>query len=108
MRWDLAILIGLLSLAVLVYGSRCVKAAYAEAGKPARRVGLSVLAVLLVGGGISMIRNPGEAFAVPLVLLGATVWSTISMWAWNRFMPTGKSRRDQRLRLPALRRGRSS
>lgn len=108
MRWDLAILIGLLSLAVLVYGSRCVKAAYAEASKPARRVGLSVLAVLLVGGGISMIRNPGEAFAVPLVLLGATMWGTIVMWAWNRFTPTGKSRRDQRLRPPALRRGRSS
>ena len=108
MRWDLAILIGLLSLAVLVYGSRCVKVAYAEASKPARRVGLSVLAVLLVGGGISIIRNLGEAFAVPLVLLGATMWGTIVMWARDRFTPTGKSRRDQRLRRPALRRGRSS
>ncbi len=108
MRWDLAILVGLLSLAVLVYGSRCVKVAYAEASKPARRVGLSVLAVLLVGGGISLIWNLDELFVVPLVLVGATVWSTISMWAWDRFMPTGKSRRDQRLRSPVLRRGRSS
>ena len=108
MRWDLAVLIGLLSLAVLVYGSRCVKVAYAEASKPARRVGLSVLAVLLVGGGISMIRNPGEAFAVPLVLLGATVWGTIVMWAWDRFFPTGKLRRPLRVRLWDLRRDRSS
>ena len=85
MTWDLAILIGLLSLAVLVFGSRYAKAAYAEASRPARRLGLSVMAVLLVWGGISLIRNPGEAFAVPLVLLGATVWSTVSMWAWDRW-----------------------
>ena len=49
-----------------------------------------------------------EAFAVPLVLLGATVWGTIVMWAWDRFFPTGKLRRPLRVRLRDLRRDRSS
>ena len=96
MRWDLAVLVGLLSAAVLVYGSRRLRAAYGEASKPARRAGLAVLGVLIVGGGISLIWNLDEVFVVPLVLLGATVWSTVTMWAWDRFVPAKASRLPRR------------
>ena len=70
----------------VMFGWLFLRHSYVEASINARKLGTLVLLAVFSGIGYNILREPAELYTVPLLFMGASVWSGTSMYVFDWLM----------------------